>query len=66
MVTFINEMLRVILISFFVIAAAFAFLAVIYFGAVITIWDTYAGIFYAYALIILSVTIKRMASANTN
>ncbi|QDP48219.1 MAG: hypothetical protein Unbinned6437contig1000_73 [Prokaryotic dsDNA virus sp.] len=65
MVTFINEMLRVILISFFVIAAVCAFLAVIYFGAVISIWNTYAGIFYVYILIILSVTIKRVASANT-
>lgn len=59
---FFNELGRVVLISLFVIAAVFAFLAVIYLGAVISIWSTYAGLFYVYILIVLSITISRLAS----
>lgn len=63
---FFNELGRVVLISFFIIAAVFALLAVVSLGAEILMWSAYAGMFYVYILIVLSVTIIRMTSGNTN
>lgn len=63
MITFINELLRVIAISFFYVAAVCVFVLVIYIGAVISIWNTFAGLFYVYIIIIISVTVKRIVSS---
>lgn len=63
MITFINELLRVIAISFFYVAAVCVFMLVICIGAVISIWNTFAGLFYVYIIIIISVTVKRIVSS---
>ena len=63
---FFNELGKVVLISFFVITAVLALLAAVSLGAVILMWSAYAGMFYVYILIVLSVTIIRMTSESTN